>query len=379
MAKKLSLAALLLTCAGAVPAAAQLPQILYYRFNEGSGTTTANFASPGQGSSNVPFVGTPTWQTPGQVGAAHVDFGTGSAGAANIASGWATDLSGDWTIECWIRPNASGTGLQYIYGDTTANNPSSFRVFLGGVAGTGIFLRTGWPDLNIVPPFSMNVAGLWTHVAVTQDATAGLLTGYINGVQIVQVASTGPNQLRGSNFRLGGYTGASQFNGAIDEFRVWNVARTPAEIAAYWNVELGTGFALYGAGCAGSGNIVPTLLPNGVPQRGTSFGLTAGNLNGGALAVPILGVSDLQWLGIALPLDLGLLGASGCNLWLSLEAVLPTMQANGSGPGTGSVALSFPIPNGPYQGAVAFAGFLIVDPVNSLGLINSPAARITIQ
>jgi hypothetical protein len=379
MTKSLALASLALALLGAAPAWGQVPQILYYRFNEGSGTTTANDAIPGQGTPTAAIVGTPTWQTPGQQGAAHIDFGNGSAGAANIASGWATDLGGDWTIECWIRPNATSTGLQYIYGDITANQTSSFRVFLGGVATSGIYLRTGSPDLHIVPGFAVNTAGLWTHFSVTHDSTAGLLTGFVNGQQIVQVGVTGPNPLRGSNFRLGGYTGSSQFNGAIDEFRVWNVARTPAEIAAFWNNEIGTGFELYGAACPGSGGIRPTLLPVGLPQRGTTFGLTASNLNGGALAVPILGVSNLQWLGIALPLDLGLLGASGCNLWLSMEAILPTLQASGAGAGTGSVSLSFPIPNGPYQGAIAYAGFLVVDPVNALGLINSPAARITIQ
>jgi hypothetical protein len=371
--------ALALGAAGSIPASAQVPEILYYRFNEGSGTTVANDAVPGQGSATAAIVGTPTWQTPGQQGTAHVDFGTGTSGAANIASGWATDLGGDWTIECWIRPNATSTSVQYIYGDTTANQTSSFRVFLGGVATTGIFLRTGSPDLHIVPPFSVNSAGLWTHFSVTHDTTAGLLTGYVNGQQIVQVPVTGPNPLRGSNFRLGGYTGANSWNGAIDEFRVWSVARTSAEIAAFWNSEIGTGFQLYGAGCAGSGGILPTLLPIGVPQRGTTFGLTAGSLNGGAPAIPILGISNQQWLGIQLPLDLGLLGATGCSLWMSLDVVLPTLFANGAGPGTGAVTLNLPIPNGPYQGAIAFAGFLVVDPVNGLGLINSPAARITIQ
>lgn len=377
--RSLSILTLAATACSSLAAWSQVPQILYYRMNEGVGTTTANDAVPGAGTAQVTIGGSPTWQSPGQQGASHVEFGTGTAGAANIASGWPTNLSGDWTIECWFRPNVASTSVQYIFGDSTANNPSSFRVFLGGVAGTGVFLRTGWPDINVVPAFPVNVAGLWTHLAVSQDTTAGVITGYINGQQITQVGTTGPNLLAGSNFRIGGYTGSNSWNGAIDEFRVWNVVRTPAEIGAYWNSEIGTGFELYGTACAGSGGILPTLVPVGLPQVGTNFGWTAGSLNGGALAVPILGISETNWLGIQLPLDLGLFGAPNCSLWLSLDVILPTLVASGAGPGTGSVNVTLPIPNGPYQGAVAYGGFLIVDPVNGLGLINSPAARITIQ
>lgn len=383
---RISIPAFALIVCFAADATAQLPQVLYYRMNEGTGAVTANDATPGGGAAQATLTGTVGWPTPGQLGNSQIDFTNGgSAASGQLNSGWATDLSTDWTIELWFQPNVSSGSVYYMFGDSTASTPTSFRGFIGGVAGTGVFVRTGYPDINVVPPFPVNIAGLWTHFALVHDSIGATITGYINGTMITQVAVTTPLNQMGTNFHVGSYTGSNSFNGSIDEFRFWNVARSAAEIQANYNTELGTGFELYGSGCAGTGGFVPTYFANGPVQVGNAgFAVGSSNLNGGVPAVFVLGLSDSIWLNggsILLPLDLTPFGAPGCNLLFSTETLLGPFNASAGGPGAGSISVSLPIPNQAFlAGAVAYTGFIVIDVgANNLNVINTPAAKMTIQ
>ena len=76
----------------------------------------------------------------------------------------------------------------------------------------------------------------WIHVAMTWDGTA--LRTFVNGVERITTKATGTQMLKtvagplvvGCNPP---YFGC--FSGLFDEFRVWNVARTPDEIMAHYN------------------------------------------------------------------------------------------------------------------------------------------------
>ena len=70
----------------------------------------------------------------------------------------------------------------------------------------------------------------WAHLAVTYDGSAVRL--YVNGTMRAMKTSPG-NMLATARTRLtiGGNPRGAYFNGYIDEFRVWNVARTAAEIS----------------------------------------------------------------------------------------------------------------------------------------------------
>ncbi|MCB9933984.1 MAG: putative Ig domain-containing protein [Planctomycetes bacterium] len=242
---------------------AQVPQQLYYKFNEGAGTTTANDASPGAGTPTMTLNTGNSWQATGQLNAAMNFSGTGS----NMATGYAANFTNNdsFTVEFWIRGAATST-LGYITGDTTSG---SLRVFTGGVAGTGgiVWRGTGWTDCGVtVGVFD----GTWHHVAYVFDGTAKTMTMYLDGVQAAQNVSQTSAAITGTAWYVGGYSATTAPHiGDMDEFRFWNVARSQAEIQANMNVEL-------------SGTI-PTLNPavgsgfNGLRQYDAYIGVPLSN------------------------------------------------------------------------------------------------------
>jgi hypothetical protein len=85
----------------------------------------------------------------------------------------------------------------------------------------------------------------------------------------------------------------------------------------------------------------------------------------------LLGVSDADYGGTPLPLDLTLLGAPGCWLRTSIEAVQPVQNVFGNA--TWSIAIP------PVLGATFYVQTLPFDPaVNALGLTASNGARVVI-
>ncbi len=152
------------------------------------------------------------------------------------------------TLEAWINPDLSsststdhrqqGRRVRAVRSLPTAR--CNFAFAEGGV----------WSWHNTGATIERNA---WTHVAVTYDA--GVVTTYVNGVSVnsQSMATTtiddvypGLNELRiggRSNLPAGQY-----FDGRIAEVRVWNVARSGAEIAGAMNSTLTgseTGLAAY--------------------------------------------------------------------------------------------------------------------------------------
>lgn len=174
-------------------------------------------------------------------------------------------LSGSYTKEVWINP-AAFTGFPNILSGT----------------GTAVFLNAGRLAAGhstggfsqIVDPATL-VAGTWYHVAVTYNAGTGDMQLYKNGV-LIQTATSVPTYTE-PILEIGRYSGANNFNGMIDEVRLWNTVRTGAEISGNMNCEL-TGdepglLACYNfnQGTAGGANAGITTLND------TKDGCTAAN------------------------------------------------------------------------------------------------------
>ena len=146
--------------------------------------------------------------------------------------------STDRTFEAWINVSTTAPSSNLTITDYGLNAVGSRNTFL--VDGNrGIRFVSGGTNANISSSTGVVTAGQWTHVAFVMDNGTGFL--YVNGVQVGTGSLTTVNTPSGNaNLTIGQRVsgGSIPFSGSIDEVRIWDVARTPAEIMANMNSEL---------------------------------------------------------------------------------------------------------------------------------------------
>jgi len=150
-------------------------------------------------------------------------------------------------------------------------------------------------------------------------------------------------------------------------------ARTvPVSIGAH-EEDSGAIYSVFGPGCAGTAG-VPTNTATPALRIGQTSTVAFGNLPAPQIAVAILGVSNTVGGFGPLPLDLGVLGAPGCFLRVSLDA---TLGLAGSG---GVASFVWPVPNLPnLVGFTLHTQAAVLDPtLNAFGFSTSNAATAVV-
>lgn len=223
----------------AVFAKAQIPEVLYYKF-DGTGTTVPNLASsPPSSALTANLLGSVTQSPTNNTCLGGALTGTNASALTDyLSTGWNLSLSGSWTINFKVNNyNYTGSELNYIFGD--ASTGASFRFFTNGIAGANnLLLRgTGITDFKILGVFPVTTP---KTITIVYDSATQDMRGYVNGVLSVTVHQTSPLVINGSNFRIGGYGNATATNGlragmTMDEFGLFNRAITDAEIQSLNN------------------------------------------------------------------------------------------------------------------------------------------------
>jgi uncharacterized repeat protein (TIGR01451 family) len=146
--------------------------------------------------------------------------------------------SGSFSLETWIKPNASNGNNQTIIskrqGSSTADGYDLKLV--------NNIISFNWNNGNsIVSTYPINI-DRWYHIAVTFNGTNYLL--YIDGIPVqTAVSGTNPIQNNNANCILGAMDQSSgipfnYFNGWMDELRIWNVELTVDQIRQMMNQEI---------------------------------------------------------------------------------------------------------------------------------------------
>ncbi|WP_339611906.1 HYR domain-containing protein [uncultured Xanthomarina sp.] len=203
-----------------------------------------------------------------------IDF-DGTDDSVNFANSY--NLSGNFSIEAWIKPNAINGSIQTILSKRNANNFA-----------TGYDLRL----VNNTISFHANGSNIsangitsnrWYHIAVTYNGTNYTL--YVDGVQRNSTAGPNPatnnfNMLLGAMSRVNN-TPTNYYNGWIDEVRIWNTNLSTTQIRQMMNQEIQNNGGLV------RGSIVPiditgiawnNLIAYYQMNQGTAD-ITAGQLN----------------------------------------------------------------------------------------------------
>jgi hypothetical protein len=172
-------------------------------------------------------------------------------------------LGGSLTFEAWMQYDSRGTWSRIF--DFGENGADDDNIWLGlaGSSGTIRFEILSGSSKSMVTDGDgehtaygqVPIDGTWIHVAATISGTAGSANGtgklIVNGNLVgtktnmyVPAVMTRNNQYLGKS----NWGGDAYLNAKMDEFRIWNVARTQAEIQANMNKELSgseTGLVAY--------------------------------------------------------------------------------------------------------------------------------------
>ena len=184
-------------------------------------------------------------QTPNQPGAGNcLSFNGTSNYVGNIgttASYSFVHNTGIFTIESWIRLNSFVDHENMLVGNTPTGVEKGFWFELF-VSGGAVRLRVNIPNGTGSTIISDSPVGIitdtqWHHVLAVGNGVN--ITFYIDGIAFVGSGtmgtfSTGPASRLlqiGDTYSVAfGVSGALNFNGQIDEVRIWNIALTQTQI-----------------------------------------------------------------------------------------------------------------------------------------------------
>lgn len=230
------------------------------------------------------------------------------------------DITNNFTVELWVNPVAgrgltaeSVDGTAGIAGQRYAIFPDEGGMAYGNAAQAGSGLSIGTNGVSVIehtdwwmPSVLVHAASIthWTHVAAVYSNHVPLL--YLDGTLVrtglVSDRIIHPSAGIGGTTNLGsGSTGYGQFQGAIQEVRVWDVPLDRTILSAWMNTGVTTNHPAYAhlRGCwplnDGQGRMAADLSPagnagwlvNGASWTGgrgqteTKFGVTLSSLRAG--------------------------------------------------------------------------------------------------
>ncbi len=188
-----------------------------------------------------------TTATTGQIDGG--DALSGSSQYINIGNNAALQITGDMTIEAWIKPT-DYANYNGIVGKTSSNMPAPYDFYLAQTSGIPRFYRGNGSAFGEMNGTAAPSTGVWSHIAVTMAGTA--VTHYLNGATngngalSTTIGDGGTSALIGSRNDL-----ATMFKGSMDEVRISNSARSADWVKTEYNNQNNPG-SFVGLGAAQS-------------------------------------------------------------------------------------------------------------------------------
>jgi Ca2+-binding RTX toxin-like protein len=181
------------------------------------------------------------------------------------------------TVEGWYKKNSKTEHTLLSYAVSSDDN--EFTFWYGSTIQIEIKYSSGGGPVDTGVEFPDEK---WHHLAATWQSNNGLIKVYLDGSEIYSGnIAQGKNLISGGSLILGqeqdsvggSFDPSQTFQGSIDDVRIWNKARTQAEIQANFNRELignETGLVGYWNFNSVNGNTVQDLTSN--HNDGTLFG-----------------------------------------------------------------------------------------------------------
>ncbi|MDB6068429.1 MAG: hypothetical protein JWR26_4637 [Pedosphaera sp.] len=213
-------------------------------------------------------------------------------------------LTKTFSLEAWIKPlSLTNTTVSTILEQRNSSYSPDFLLAFqayGTVLAFGLQTTNGYQEMHLPINPSALTDGNWHHLAATYDGASKRL--YLDGVLVASSAQSGNLAFGGTASMIGSTPAQAwqNFNGQIDEVRIWSVTRSATDIAcsmfntpgsphpglvAYYQFNDGTGISA--ADSSGNGHTgtlqstatwitsaVPTVLPPAPLTGSSSFQTT---------------------------------------------------------------------------------------------------------
>jgi len=202
------------------------------------------------------------------------------------------------TWEFWVKPSTSA-GEYFLLNKYLSGGYVEWAIKQSGTA-LKIVVSPDGKDAStqsFTTPSGVITANSWQHIAVTHLSGTGFVV-YVNGRLISSFSYTQPlyNSLDGRSFRFGKDSGSNGiFTGAVDDIRIWNIVRSPAEInsniyqtlngnesglISYWKLDEGSGSTAANSVSGGGSAGVTTggWISSGVGLMANSLGAKSATL-----------------------------------------------------------------------------------------------------
>ena len=159
------------------------------------------------------------------------------------------DLTQDYTLEAWIFPES----FSWLAGIISKYHTNAANGYILRLTNQSPYTGLGFDEL--ITSTNILSANQWYHIAAVKEGTNRKI--YINGIEYPLSGSALNVNANNNPIRIGSDYGGRYFDGRIDEVRIWDIAKTQAEIvSAMDNLPSGEEFGLiaYYNFNSGSGN-----------------------------------------------------------------------------------------------------------------------------
>lgn len=218
------------------------PPTAWWKMDENTGTSSTADSSGNANNGTMNGAMTAGDWVPGKLGSA-LDFDATDDYIAIGSPAILDDLS-QLSFSAWIFPRSEGEGAQGRIINKMVGTAGGWRVEFYASGTNAIKLSVGYSTTNLQRTAADNSVTLnqWNHVSVTWDGTSNA-TGvriYINGVETTyqQTINGSPSREAdaSNSYQIGNNeTQAGTWDGLIDDVRIYNYVRTPAQVMWEYN------------------------------------------------------------------------------------------------------------------------------------------------
>lgn len=200
----------------------------WFKFDEGSGSTTTGAGS--SGSLTATLEGGVSWTSDSHSGSA-LSF-DGSSGYLSIPSSTSLDLAGTVTVSAWVKINSDTGDMKIVGNETGAGGGYKLGVYNGQVEFEIRDSSDQYYNDRFAGPGATLTPGVWYQVTGVYSQSGGYIKSYVNGVLDRYLATTGVLAAGTGDLVIGKepFAASGYFNGSIDDVQIYNAALTSAQV-----------------------------------------------------------------------------------------------------------------------------------------------------